>query len=112
MSQRDYPPSNRQGFTMPSKTTCQCSECRLPVALAALAALLSVALLLWSLAIGAFWLAWAHTFAVTSTVAALATVTLALYLTVRGNWRARVIAAFIFAALAALGALVTLALTR
>lgn len=70
--------------------------------LAFLAMLFGAGALGWALLIGVAWLAWAYTLVVGSIVAALAVVTLCVYLAIRGNVRARVLAAVIFGALVVL----------
>lgn len=49
----------------------------------------------WAILIGVCWLVWAYTLVTLSVIASLAVVTLCAYLAVRGNRRARVLAAAI-----------------
>jgi hypothetical protein len=70
--------------------------------LAHLGALFGAGALGWALLIGVGWLAWTYTLVTGSVIAALAVVALCAYLAVRGNWRARVLAAVIGGALVVL----------
>jgi len=64
-----------------------------------LGALFGAGALAWALFICVVWLVWAYTLVAGSVIVALAVVTLCVYLAVKGNGRARVLAAVIFGAL-------------
>lgn len=80
---------------------------RRPPSLAArLAVLIALSVLAWAVAPAGVWLVRAYLIAALSAVVSLAVVASCLYLAVRGNWRARVLAAGIYVALIGLVLLV------